>query len=49
MKLQKLTMLEIHFPTSFVALAGDPAPQIRGTRFDPEAHPGTISLWWWWL
>lgn len=32
--LQNLTMLEIHFPTSFVALAGDTGPQIRGTRFD---------------
>lgn len=31
---QNLTMLEIHFPTSFVALAGDPGPQIRGTHFD---------------
>lgn len=47
--LQKLTMSEIHFPTSFVALTGDSGPQIRDTCFDPEAYPGTISLRWWWL
>lgn len=47
--LQKLIMLEIHFPTSFVALTGDLGPQIRGTHFDPEAYLGTISLRWWWL